>query len=280
LTGVLLALGASVAWGLGDFGGGLGARRVALPFVLLVSQATGLLLIALVVAASGEAVPPASSFAWGVLAGAFGVLGLAAFYRALAVGTMGIVGPISATASIVPIVFGLARGEHPSALQATGVVLAFCGVVAASLEVSPAGEGPRVGAGVGLALAAALGFGWSLLALNRAAQGGELWAPLTMRATAVPLVALAVLVLRPRRRGLRPNLPLLAGAGAADTSANVLYSLAATRGLISVVSVLASLYPVVLVVLGRIVLRERIARQQLAGVATALAGVALISAAG
>src|SRR5262249_52649024 len=158
-------------------------------------------------AASGKALPSAASLAWGVLAGSVGVLGLAAFYRALAVGTMGIVGPISATASIVPIVFGLARGEHPSSLQAAGVVLTFCGVVAASLEPSPTEAGRRVGAGVGLALVAALGFGWSLLALNRAAQGGELWAPLTMRATAVPLIAIAVLVARPSRLGLRPNLP-------------------------------------------------------------------------
>ena len=99
-----------------------------------------------------------------------------------------------------------------------------------------------------------------------------------MRLTVVPLVLLAVLVVRPSTAKVRPALPILVAAGLFDTGANLLYGASATRGLISVVSVLGSLYPVVLVVLARFVLAERIARPQLAGVAVALAGVALISA--
>jgi drug/metabolite transporter (DMT)-like permease len=99
-----------------------------------------------------------------------------------------------------------------------------------------------------------------------------------VRLTAVPIVVLATLVLRPSTAGLRRNAGLIAAAGVFDTGANLLYGAAGQRGLISVVSVLASLYPVVLVVLARVVLAERIARAQLAGVAVALAGVALISA--
>ena len=101
-----------------------------------------------------------AQLAWAAFAGAIGVVGLASFYRALAVGAMGIVGPITATAAIVPVAYGLARGERPSTLQGAGVALAIVGVVAASLERTPDRRGRQFGAGVGLALAAALCFGW------------------------------------------------------------------------------------------------------------------------
>jgi drug/metabolite transporter (DMT)-like permease len=207
-----------------------------------------------------------------------GAVGLGAFYRALAVGTMGIVGPISATGAVVPLAYGLARGERPSALQALGIVVAVVGVVAASLEPLPEGAGRKLATGVGLALVAALGFGTAILGLNRVSQAGVVWGTLTLRLTVVPIVCLAALLVRPSTSRLRATLPILVAAGLFDTGANLLYGASARHGLISVVSVLGSLYPVVLVVLARFVLAERIARPQLAGVAVALAGVALISA--
>ena len=176
-----------------------------------------------------------------------GVVGLAAFYRALAVGTMGIVGPISATGAIVPVVYGLARGERPAALQAVGIVVAVIGVIAASLEPLPEGAGRKLATGVGFALIAALGFGASLLGLNRVSQAGVVWGTLTLRLTVVPIVLVAALVMRPSAAKLRPVLPLLVATGLFDTGANLLYGASARHGLISVTSVLASLYPVVLV---------------------------------
>jgi drug/metabolite transporter (DMT)-like permease len=202
---------------------------------------------------------------------------LTAFYRGLAVGTMGIVGPISTTASLVPLAYGLARGERPAVHQAIGVALAIAGVVGASLEPIEHGRGRKVGAGVGLALIAAGGFGCSLIGLSKAAQGGAVWATLIMRLVALPaLLALAALV---RAGGPPRNLwPLLIGAGVFDTGATLLYAAATTRGLLSVVAVLSSLYPVVILALARVLLHERVAAPQLAGVAVALTGVALVSA--
>lgn len=99
-----------------------------------------------------------------------------------------------------------------------------------------------------------------------------------MRTTSAPLVVAAALLLRPAGvRGARTWL-LLAAVGLGDTGATILYGLSSTRGLLTVVGVLASLYPVVLIVLARTFLGERMASTQLAGVAGALAGVALISA--
>ena len=151
-------------------------------------------------------------------------------------------------------------------------------MIAASLEPLPEGGRRRLGVGVGFALAAAFSFGWSLVGLSRAAPGGVAWATLTMRMAAVPIaLVLALDAAAPRAASPRGWL-LLAAVGVADAGATLLYGEASTRGLLSVSAVLSSLYPIVIVVLARVLLAERIARSQLAGVAVALAGVALISA--
>jgi drug/metabolite transporter (DMT)-like permease len=278
VTAVLLALAASLTWGFADFGAGIVARRLPAFVVAGVVESAGLVVSAAVVLALHESPPSARQFAWAAFAGVVGVVGLAAFYRALSVGAMGIIGPITATAAIVPVAYGLARGERPSTLQGAGVALAIVGVVAASLERVPDRRRRRFGAGVGLALAAALCFGWALVGLSRAAPGGTAWSVLTMRAAAVPLVLGVVLVSKPPLRASSRALALLVVVGLGDTFATLLYSIATTRGLLSVVAVLASLYPIVIVVLARVLLTERVARAQLGGVAVALAGVALISA--
>jgi drug/metabolite transporter (DMT)-like permease len=278
LIGVALALAASLSWGIADFGGGIGTRRVQVVWVLVVSQLAGLALVGVLALATQPHVPSGRELAWGAFGGIMGAAGLGAFYRALAMGTMGIVGPISATGAIVPVAYGLARGEHPSVLQGVGIVVAVGGVIAASLEPLPEGTGRRLATGVGLSLFAALGFGSSILGLNRVSQAGIVWGTLSLRLTVVPIVCLAALLIRPSIVRLRPTLPIIVAAGLFDTGANLLYGAAARHGLISVVSVLGSLYPLVLVVLARVLLAERVARPQLAGVAVALAGVALISA--
>ena len=278
MIGVALALAASLSWGIADFGGGIGTRRVQVVWVLVVSQVAGLALVGALALVTQPHPPSGRELAWGAFGGVMGAVGLGSFYRALAVGTMGIVGPISATGAIVPLAYGLARGERPSALQALGIAVAVAGVVAASLEPLPEGTGRKLATGVPLALLAALGFGSAILGLNRVSQAGVVWGTLTLRLTVVPIVCLAALLLRPSTARLRATLPILVAAGLFDTGANLLYGGSARHGLISVVSVLGSLYPVVIVVLARFVLAERIARPQLAGVAVALAGVALISA--
>ena len=275
---VLLALAASLLWGFADFGAGVGARRLPVLVVAAVGQSAGLLLAGAVLLATRASTPSREQVAWAAFAGLIGVVGIGAFYRALAIGTMGVVGPITATAAIVPVAYALARGERPSTLQGVGVGLAVVGVVAASLEHVPERAARRFGVGVGLALIAALSFGGSLIGLSRAAPGGTAWAVFTMRASVVPLVLIAMLVLKPRLPATRRLWLLLVGVGIGDSGATLLFGAASTRGLLSVVAVLSSLYPIVIVVLARVLLAERVARPQLAGVALALTGVALISA--
>src|SRR3954447_14619834 len=120
MLAVALGLGSSLFWGLADFGGGLQSRRFSVIAVLLVSQAVGLAGIAVIVALSGEPEPALADLWPAAAGGAGGLLALSAFYRALAIGTMSIVAPISATGSAVPVIVGLATGERPGGLPPPG----------------------------------------------------------------------------------------------------------------------------------------------------------------
>ena len=159
MTGILLALTASVAWGFSGFVGGVASRSLRIAVVLLVSMLSGCVLLLVVALMSGAPGFVGSEAAWSVAAGLMGVAALGCLYAAMAVGMISIVGPISACGVTIPVVIGLVRGEQPSASQAAGMVVAAIGVVLASLEWDSGKRGTRVVAGLGLALAAAVGFG-------------------------------------------------------------------------------------------------------------------------
>jgi drug/metabolite transporter (DMT)-like permease len=250
-------------------------RRHHVLAVLLISQGTAFVVLACAVAL-GLDLPRGEDLAWAVGGALAGLAGLGALYRGLAIGTMSIVAPVSAAGAMVPVVYGLATGERPGALQAAGIVVALVGVVLAARETDESPGSHR--ASVVLGLVAAVGFGSFFVALDEATDTADpLGVIAVARAVAVPtLLALALRVRPPRPPGR--VWPLLAVIGLLDAGANVLFAAATSEGLLSVVSVLGSLYPAVTVLLARLVLHERIARIQQAGVLVALAGVALISA--
>ena len=168
MAALLLAFASSVSWGAGDFLGGLKSRRLPVLNVLVASQVTGFLLIGAFVAIRGEGPPGGDLALWGPLSGLSGAIGLAAFYRGLAVGKMGVVAPISATAAVVPLVVGVAGGDRPAALQYGGIALALAGVVLASREEVGGGLTRATSRGAGLALLSALGFGFFFVGMDRA----------------------------------------------------------------------------------------------------------------
>jgi drug/metabolite transporter (DMT)-like permease len=197
---------------------------------------------------------------------------------------MGVVSPIAALGVVVPVLVGLARGERPETIQLVGIAVAIVGVVLAS--------GPELAGRAGvrpvlLAAVAALGFGLALLFIAEGSRSSTLMTLVTMRATSVSVAALALVVAvrrvsggrleRHRLRLDRPDLLLVAVIGIGDVGANLAFGLASTRDDVSIVAVLGSLYPVVTVLLARVVLRERLGPAQSAGVALALGGVALIA---
>ncbi len=278
MVAVALGFAAALCWGFADFLGGIRTRRLTLAAVLLVSQLTGLAAIAVVVAAANLDAPSLSDVAPAIAAGACQLAGIAALYRALAAGTMSVISPVSASgAAVIPVAAGIAIGERPEALQYLGMAAALVGVVLAT-------RAPEAGAttsrqALGLAAISALGFGGFYVGMNAAVDAAEpFWALLTARATAGTLLVAVLLLLRPRLGTSPPDLPSLALIGLLDVAANACFTLGTDTGLLSVVAVLASLYPVATVVLARALLGERLAPIQGAGVAVALAGVGLIAA--
>jgi drug/metabolite transporter (DMT)-like permease len=189
---------------------------------------------------------------------------------------MGIVAPISAVSAVIPFAVGIASGERPSALQIAGILLALVGVAVASRE--PRARGGGRAAGIGLALTAALGFGFYFVFADRAADESVPYAVATARGMSLLLALVAALLVGASLRPGRGALPVLALVGLCDVGANMLFSLATIRGYLSIVSVLAALYPVVTVALAAVVLHERVARTQRFGVVGALTGAAMITA--
>lgn len=277
MLAIALALGAALSFGFADFMGGSASRRLPLSVVLAVSQAVGLAGIAVVVLVRGEGPPPGRFALYAIGAALLGTIGIAALYRALAIGSMSVVAPIAGTAAVIPVGAGFLIGESPSPLQNMGIALALAGVVLASRTRDEAGR-TTVGAGVSLAVGAAVVIGFFLVALNAASEADPYWATLTARAATVSLLWVSVVILRPSLRVTKADRRVLPLVGILDVGGNLLFSIATTKGLIGVVSVLGSLYPVFTVALARALHHERLSRAQAAGVVAAFGGVTLLAA--
>src|SRR3954454_24223731 len=281
MAAIALALVASLSWGCADFVAGMKSRVLPTLTVITLSQAAGLLAIALIVVGRGQGSPGGNYWVWAVLSAVGGLCGLFAFYRGLSMGAMSVVAPVSSLSAAVPVVFGLATGERPSALQGAGMALAVAGVALAAREEGPEGaeEGrPRVASGVGLALIAAVGFGSFFVGMDKAAETDAVWPILVNRIAGVTMLLVLVAAVRPSLTLGRRDFSALFAVGVLDMAANALFALATRQGFVSLVSVLASLYPVVVIALAHIVLRERTSPLQLAGAGLALGGVAMIVA--
>ena len=244
--------------------------------MLFVSQPPTLLLIAAVVAIRGVPIAPGPWIAAGVVAGLVGLVGLSAAYRGMAVGVISVVSTIAATGPVVPIIVGLVLGERPSILQFGGIGLTLTGIVLLAFDRRPQAGGKLV-PGVGLALVAALSFGVFLVAIRYASRPDPVWGVLATRTGSVLALLLLGLVFRSRIKVAPTDLPSLVTVGVLDVSADVFFAFATTIGLLSIVSILSSLYPVATVILARVVLGERMAGLQQVGIVMALAGVLLIS---
>ena len=275
MLAIALGLASGLSWGVGDFFGGLASRRAPAIAVVAYSQAAGLVLALLALAVARPEAPPAAAWALGLAAGVSGVVGLVAFYRALAVGTMSLVAPISALGALLPLAIDLAAGRSPGPVALVGMVVALAGAALASNAPGPASR-----RGLGLAVVAALGFGGFFVLLAESADdAGALWSIISARSGSVPVALIAAVVVGAGAAVPRRVIPLVVAAGLLDVSANLMFAAGSQRGLVSVVAVLGSLYPVATVALAAAFLHERLGRLQAAGAGLALAGVVLIAAA-
>ncbi len=276
----LLAVLSAGFYGAADFTGGLVTRRAAAIPVVFLSQATGLVLVALALPLLPAASPRSADLWWGAIAGLTGGVGVALLYYALSIGTMSVVAPTTAVAAVaLPVLTSIALGERPSAIAVAGILLGVVSIVMVSRQSSSPsrdGGGQGVRTGIGLALLAGIGVGLFLLTLAQTRAEAGMWPLLTDRIASVALFAILAGV---RRRSLRMPTGLAAlaiGGGALDMIANALYLLAVRIGPLSPVVTLSSLYPASTVLLARGILGERLSAWQTAGVVTALVAVMLI----
>lgn len=275
LTGAGLSLGAAVVWGGGDFAGGIAAKRASVFRVVAGAHACGLLLMLLLVWITAEPLPPRSTLLWGAAAGITGGLGIAALYRALSIGRMGIVAPVaSVITAVLPVLVGMNSEGMPDRIQLAGFVLALASIW---LIARPDGEIDNH-RGLGLAVLAGVMFGLFLIASKQAGHRGVFWPLVAARSASTVFMLLIVAFSAADKRPLRPALVPILFSGILDTCANALFIAATQHGRLDVTAVLSSLYPASTVILARIFLKERISATQNAGIVGALISVALIAA--
>ncbi|MFI1975458.1 EamA family transporter [Streptomyces wedmorensis] len=282
----LFALATSLLWGLADFGGGLLTRRIPALTVVVVSQIIAALVLGAIVLATGAWSEAGPELWYAVGAGVVGPAAMLAFYKALALGPMGVVSPLGSLGVVVPVSVGLLVGDRPGLLQFAGIGVAILGVVLAG---GPELRGaPVQRQAVLLTLVAAFGFGsvMALIAEASTTVTGLFLALFVQRVTNV-LVGGGALCASVKRGGralpdggpavVRAALPALAFVGLADVAANGTYAIAAQQGPVTVAAVLASLYPVVTALAARGVLKERLRAVQAAGAGLALVGTVLLA---
>lgn len=274
---ILFGLLAAAFYGAADFCGGFATKRSDMYAVTATSQASGLLLLLVLLPVLGGHFTQ-QALLYGAIGGICGAGGVLLLYHALSIGKMGVVSPITAVlAAAVPVVAGFALGDRLTMWQIVGIAVALVSVVLISLSTEPDGRFEFSTAGVREAIASGVLLGAYLLFLSLAGEKAGAYPLLFARVASVVVLALCAGALRRPVIPARGSVAIVLLTGVIDMSANVLYVLSVYAGYLSIAAVLTSLYPGSTVLLARIVLGERLAIVQKIGVALALAGVALIA---
>jgi drug/metabolite transporter (DMT)-like permease len=273
LASALYALGSVGCWGVSDFLGGHTAKRFNSFFLAALGHLGGTIMVASLALSQHEVLPPFSHLRWAMAAGAAGGVGLAFFYRALAEGNMGIAAPVSAVlGAAIPTAFGMFTEGIPGALPIAGFILAVAGI----WLISRTEDGSRP-QGLALALVSGLGFALFFILVKQAGSGAALWIATASRGSS--LVVTSVITLLGWK--FRPTYPLGYAlgllAGCLDVSGTVLFIRASQIGRLDTAVVLTSLYPVITVLLARIILKEHFTHWKTIGLVAALAAVPLIA---
>jgi drug/metabolite transporter (DMT)-like permease len=275
----LLALLASLSWGTADFWAGLESRRTTVWTAALIGQGVAALALIVALLVLAPETPPAAALVPAVLGGVAGAAGALLQYRALALLDMSVASPIVAGAALVPVLWGLARGEQPSHLQIIGVAITLIGIVVISRGPSRHEAKPRRAdrAGILVAIGSAVTLGLFLVAVDYGRGAGPLWTVTVARTVAIAAIALAAAVSRPAVRPRGRALPILVGVGLLIATANLSFASATTMGYLSIVAVLGWLNPAVTILWARAVLHERLRPLQVSAAAFVFAGIVCIT---
>ena len=280
-----LAIGSAVLFGAADFTGGLTSRRAGAIPVVFLSQASGLVMVALLLPLLPHASHTRPDLAWGAIAGLTGGIGVSLLYHALSIGTIAVVAPTTAVCAVtIPVVVSVLLGERPVPLAIAGIVLGIGSIVLVSRQTVARDESQtsrsRRSSGIGIAMLSGVAFGFFFLSLARTSSDAGLWPLVAARSVSVTFFGVLALVGKRSLRMPGRVAPLVAFGGVMDMLANALYMVAAQRGPLSIVVTLSSLYPASTVLLARLILGERLNAWQVTGVGCALAAVVLIVSGG
>jgi drug/metabolite transporter (DMT)-like permease len=274
--GAVLALLSAVFFGVGDFSGGLAARRASPYQVLAISSAVATGLMTLMALVMGEGWPSSAAVFWSVLAGLSGAVGLAALYRGLSAGRAAVVSPVSGVvAAVLPVAVAALTQGLPDNVQLAGFAIALPGIWLVSSSASDDSKEGTLRA-LGLGLLAGVSFGLFFIFLARV-PAGNVFGPMAAAKGAALLGALALIaIFRQPIPSLRGN-PAALLAGVLDPTANTLYMLATSYTRLDIAAVLSSLYPAVTVLCSRLFLKEKITLAQWSGLGLSVAAIALIT---
>jgi uncharacterized membrane protein len=268
-------LASAVAWGAGDYGGGLLSRRASGLGIVLVSQVVGMIISALIAVLRTEPWPGAPDVGWSVVSGVAGVVGISCLYRGLAVGRMGTVAPVTAVlAAALPVLAGVLLEGLPSPIVLLGIGLAIVAVLLVSRVSTGDGRGRE---GLGLALTAGVALGTFNLTIARLTEGLVFGPLVIVRGVQALFVVLIIAATRTPWRLSDRILPLALLVGVLDMSGNAFFILARQAGQLATAAALSSLYPVTTVILAATFLRERITVVHALGIAAATAAIVLIT---
>ena len=280
MTALLASLASAAFYGAADFLGGLASRRANTIAIVVTSQLTGLIVLGLMLPFLPASSPAPNDWLWGTAAGVAGGIGVALLYRALAMGSMALVAPITAVCAVtVPVATAIVLGERPGTGAVAGIALALLAIVLVSQSEpeSDGGASDRARArSIATALASGVAIGLFFLALARTSADAGMWPLVAARAVSFVLFASIALATGRALRMPADVATIAVAGGVLDMLANLLYLLATRHGPLSVVVTLSSLYPASTVLLARTVLGERLSAKQIAGILCALVAVMLI----
>ncbi|MFM1818793.1 MAG: hypothetical protein RIS61_391 [Actinomycetota bacterium] len=271
---IIFALLSSLTWGTADFLGGILSKKRSSIAVIGGSQPFGLVAALAIALATSQFWFSREVVIYGVLAGLIGMVALMAYYQALATGSMGIVAPIGSLGVVVPLIYGYLQGDSPTGLQNFGIALSIIGVILAS---GPEFRGDAKSGPILLAFLSAAMFGFCILFMAKGGQINSAATVVMMRVAQVSTMVSVALILRSIGGLKKEDLPLLAVTGSFDAVANLFFAAAAGMGMLAIVSVLGSLFPVATGILAWWFLKERLALVQYIGIAVTMAGVIAIT---
>jgi len=277
MISIALAFLGCIGWGIADFLGGVKSRSIPLITVLLVTQVIGLIIIVPSVMLNLSGGPTADTIIYGAIAGTLGLTGLICLYRGMAIGPIGIVSLIASMGVILPILFDLIMGNRLSTLQATGIICAVGSIFFLTEKNNSSGKKKRKASGILLGFGAAFASGLFLIALDTASNSDPYWATLFDRIIVIFWLTIAFILTKPGLEFKRSDFMALFAVGTLDAIAIVSFAVASTLGMISIVSVVVSLYPIVPIILAGIILQERLTRSQILGVIITLSGIVMVS---